>query len=182
MNQTRIIEKYRLKKTIRKKLKQLLLTILLVLITLISIKKNPSLKEQIKENIYMKDNISLKAKQIYQKYFSSKEENKEVTEPVHKEILPFKSITSDKEGVKLTFSSIYPTPVLESGVLVYLDEDKVVLEQIDGIRATYQNVNIKDYKLYDYIEKGDILGETKTKELILSFQKEGEIVDYKNYI
>lgn len=180
MNNTRIVEKYRLKKTIRNELQKLCITILLILIMLISIKKEPSLKERIKENVFTSDIISLKVKKIYQEYFSTKKEEPKSLEPVSKESLPYIKKVEEEDQVKLIFQTTTPIPILESGVLVYVDEEKGILEQIDGVRVTYSNIEIKNYKLYDYLEKGDILGETK--ELILFFQKEGETVDYKNYI
>ena len=182
MNSTRIIKKYRLKKKVRKSLNRLLITIIVVLLALISIKKDPSIKELMKEKVYTKDIVSLKIKKIYQQYFSNKKDENQVVQPVSKEKIPYQKILDEQDGVKLIFSSIYPTPVLESGVLVYIDEEKGIIEQIDGVKATYTNIDIKNYKLYDYLEKGDILGETKSKELILSFQKEGETVDYQNYL
>ena len=37
-------------------------------------------------------------------------------------------------------------------------------------------------KLYDYVEKGELLGETNNNTLFLTFQKNGEYLDYKKYI
>ena len=37
-------------------------------------------------------------------------------------------------------------------------------------------------KLYDYIEKGELLGEAKDGKVYLVFSKEGKYLDYKNYI
>ena len=53
---------------------------------------------------------------------------------------------------------------------------------MDGIDTYYSNVNTNNYKLYDYIEKGQVLGETASTELYLSFEKSGEKLDYKKYI
>ena len=39
-----------------------------------------------------------------------------------------------------------------------------------------------DIKLYDYIEKGNMLGSTKDNVLYLVFQKGGKFLDYKKYI
>ena len=36
--------------------------------------------------------------------------------------------------------------------------------------------------MYEYVEKGDLLGEVSTTELYLLFKKNGEILDYKEYI
>ena len=37
-------------------------------------------------------------------------------------------------------------------------------------------------KLYDYVEKGKLLGETKDNNLYLVYQKDGQYLDYKEYI
>ena len=57
-----------------------------------------------------------------------------------------------------------------------------IVEQIDGIETTYSNINISDYKLYDYVEKGDLIGNALSKKLILQFQKNGEYLDYQKII
>ena len=36
--------------------------------------------------------------------------------------------------------------------------------------------------MYDYIEKGKLLGEVKGKELYMVFQKEGKYLNYKEYL
>ena len=36
--------------------------------------------------------------------------------------------------------------------------------------------------MYDYINKGDYLGEVTDGKLILLFQKKGKILDYNNYV
>ena len=53
---------------------------------------------------------------------------------------------------------------------------------MDGVDTYYINVNISNYKLYDYVEKGQVLGEVKSNELYLKFEKNGEQLDYKKYI
>ena len=46
----------------------------------------------------------------------------------------------------------------------------------------YANINAMNLKLYDYIEKGTLLGETKDNKLYLVFSKNGEYLNYKDYI
>ena len=58
----------------------------------------------------------------------------------------------------------------------------IIVEQVDGVDTYYINVNISNYKLYDYVEKGQVLGEVKSNELYLRFEKNGEQLDYKKYI
>ena len=89
--------------------------------------------------------------------------------------------------MKLTVEDNYLVPVLESGVIIYIGEkdelgNTIIVEQIDGIETIYSNINISDYKLYDYVEKGDLIGNTLSKKLILQFQKNGEYLDYQKII
>ena len=37
-------------------------------------------------------------------------------------------------------------------------------------------------KIYDYIEKGSLLGETISNEMYLFYQKSGEFLDYQEYL
>ena len=77
-------------------------------------------------------------------------------------------------------------PILESGVVVFIGEkddykNTIIVEQVDGIDVFYGNIKTNNIKLYDYVEKGELLGEAN-KELYLVFQKDGEYLDYKEYI
>ena len=77
-------------------------------------------------------------------------------------------------------------PVLESGIVVYIGEKKdygntVIIQQVDGVDAWYSNVDT-NISLYDYVEKGTLLGNSKDNNLYLYFQKNGEFIDYKDYI
>ena len=90
-------------------------------------------------------------------------------------------------GVKLTVEENYLVPVIESGVIVYIGlkdnlGNTIIVEQVDGIETIYSNIDLLNYKLYDYVEKGELIGETINKNLILQFQKNGEYLDYKEII
>ena len=58
----------------------------------------------------------------------------------------------------------------------------IIVQGIDGVDIWYGNVMDTDIKLYDYIEKGNMLGSTKDNVLYLVFQKGGKFLDYKKYI
>ena len=78
-------------------------------------------------------------------------------------------------------------PIIESGVVVFIGEKEnygntVIIEQVDGVETIYGNVNINTIKIYDYVEKGELLGEVNGNKLYLSFQKDGEYLDYKENI
>ena len=77
-------------------------------------------------------------------------------------------------------------PILESGVVVFIGEKEnykntIIVEQTNGVDVFYGNIKSNNIKLYDYVEKGELLGEVN-KELYLVFQKNGEYLDYKKYI
>ena len=46
----------------------------------------------------------------------------------------------------------------------------------------YSNIDTSNIKVYDHVEKGKYLGETLNNKLYLVFKKEGNFVDYKEYI
>ena len=58
----------------------------------------------------------------------------------------------------------------------------IVVEQTDGIEVFYSNIKLNNIKLYDYLEKGELLGEVNDNTLYLVFEKEGKYLDYKEYI
>ena len=90
------------------------------------------------------------------------------------------------DGVKLTVDSEYPVKMLDSGLVVYIGEKEgygscIVVKQSNGIDVIYGNITDTNIKVYDYIEKGTIIGNAN-EYLYLVFQKEGETLDYKKYI
>ncbi len=78
-------------------------------------------------------------------------------------------------------------PALESGLVVFMGNQEgygetLIIQQVNGVDAWYVGITPTDLKLYDYIEKGSLLGEAKEKEMDLYFQKEGAFVSYQDYI
>jgi stage IV sporulation protein FA len=78
-------------------------------------------------------------------------------------------------------------PVLEDGIVVFMGEKEgygntVIVEQVNGVDVYYSNINSNNIKLYDYVEKGKLLGEVKDTKLYLVFQKDGKFLNYKKYL
>ena len=174
-----------LRKEIRKVLNKLLLSITIFLIGMILVKTNPKLKETIKTKVYEESLPFQKLKNTYNKYLGNIVEVEE-TKEVFNEKLSYTNIKKYKDGVKLQVSDNYMVPTLESGVVVFIGEKEnykntIIVEQVDGIDVFYGNIKSDNIKLYDYVEKGELLGEAN-KELYLVFQKDGEYLDYKEYI
>ncbi len=78
-------------------------------------------------------------------------------------------------------------PNLNSGIVVFIGEKEdygntIIVQQMNGIDAWYGNIDTTSIKLYDYVEKGIMLGETKDTTLYLAFQKDGNFHQYKEYL
>ena len=184
-----IKKKLVLKKEIKVFLNKLLISIIIFLTALISVKKTPTLKPVLKDKIYEDSFKFITIKNFYEKYFGDFLSNKvsKETTSVFNEKLSFQKINKYKDGVELIVNTNYLVPVIESGIVVYIGEKEdygytVIVEQVNGIDVFYSNINPIDIKIYDYVEKGSLLGETKNNNLYLVFQKNGEYLDYKKYI
>ena len=122
---------------------------------------------------------------LYNKYIGKlTDENTEVVSG--NQLLEYTSKEKYNDGVKLTVGENYNVNLLESGIVVYIGEKEgygntIIVQQSNGIDAWYGNIENVDAKIYDYIEKGTIIGNTN-KTLYLVFQKNGEILNYEDYI
>ena len=189
MQRKTVKKKLVLKKSVKSFLNKTLISIIIVLIGLILIKGNPDLKKTIKENIYEKSFKFIKSNTIYQKYFGNifsldKMSNK--TEAVFNENINYESIKKYKNGAKLKVQENYLVPALNTGIVLFIGEKEgygttIIIEQIDGVEVYYSNVKA-NVKLYDYIEKGHLIGEANSGNIYLSFLKDGKYLDYQKYL
>ena len=191
MERDRVLkEKLVLKKSIRRLINQTLISIIILLVGLIIIRKDVSLKEKINKKIY-EDNIEfIKVKNLYDKYFGellpiSNLVSKE--QPVFNEKIKYLKEEKYLEGVKLTVDNNIMIPSMKDGIVVFIGEKEnygnaIVVEQTDGVDVTYGNIDSINVKLYDYVESGTLLGQAKDNYMYLVFQKEGNNLDYKQYI
>lgn len=186
----KITKKLVLKKKVKVFISKCLIIVILALFSLIIIKEKPSFKNKIIKYVY-EDNINfIKIKNIYNKYFGkilSVDKIIPTEEKVFNEKLDYEKASVYKDGVELIVNDKYLVPNLESGIVVFIGEKEgygktIIVEQINGIDVWYSNININDIKLYDYIEKGKLLGETIDKKLYMVFEQEGKYLDYKKYI
>lgn len=194
------VEEYRNKKTVKKKLvlkkgirsfiNRLLIVTIIFLSCLILIKSNNSFKHILIKYVYEDSFKFTKLKAIYEKYFGkilSIDKVAPKEEAVFNEKLEYSKANVYNDGAVLTVSDNYMVPTLESGIVVFIGEKEgygstVIIEQVDGIDVWYSNINANNIKMYDYIEKGSLIGEVKGKKLYMVFQKDGAFLDYKKYI
>ena len=170
---------------------KILITAFLTIVLLIALKTNIGFKDNFYRQVYNESFSFSQVNNLYQKYFCSPLpfENffSSKTESVFNENLTYDKEEKYKEGVKLTVSDSYLVPVLESGMVVFVGEKEgygntVIVQQMDGIDLWYGNVNNLNVTLYDYVEKGSLLGEVSSDTLYLVYKKEGKVLDYKKYI
>ena len=170
---------------------KLMLSTVVVLVVLIISKSNPKFKNYIKEKVFETNFSFASINKWYMEKFGNIIpvdniiKDKEVS--VFNEELKYSDAISYKDGVKLSVSSNYLVPVIQSGVVVFIGEKEeygnvIIIQQVDGLDVWYGNINIGEAKMYDYIEKGSLLGEANDNYIFVAFQKDGNFLDYKDYI
>ena len=179
-----------LKKSVRNFITRVLIVVIIFLVGMILVKSNSKAKNSILKQVYDTNFKFTKVKEIYQKYFGnilSIDKLALEDKQVFQEELTYQKSKSYLDGVKLQVNDNYMVPALESGIVIFMGEKEgygntIVIEQIDGIDVYYSNISSDGIKLYDYVEKGKLLGEAEDNQLYLVFQKDGRFLDYKKYI
>ena len=181
-------KKHHLVKRKYKFVNKLLVLGILFVGVLITVKVNPTAASWVKTHVYM-DNFSFaQIENWYNKYiggiFSSNDD--EVTQ-VFSGTIPYTSLEPYYDGVRLKVSSGSGVESLLSGIIVSIGETEhygntIVVEQVDGVSVWYGNVDVSDVKLYDYVEKGQILGMSRSEDLYLVLMKDGAYLNYQDYV
>ncbi len=167
----------------------LLVTIIFLLIAIFS-KKSSNFKNYIVSNVYEKNFSFVKAKKFYNKYLGGivpLERFSNNVSPVFNESLQYDSESKYYDGVKLKVSDSYLVPVLEEGMVTYIGEKEkygnvVIITTIEDKNIWYGNMNRVAVKLYDYVSKGDYLGEVKDNNLYLVISQNNIFLDYEEYL
>ncbi len=185
------VEKKRNGFSIYRYLCKALLVVFLTLLVLIFMKKDPQFKTDFYKFVYNSHFSFATFNDVYEKYMGNPLPFKDLlvqgTEPVFNEQLVYKETNIYKDGVELKVDKNYMVPALDSGIVVFIGDkedykDTVIVQQANGIDVWYSNVAVNNLKLYDYIEKGNLIGEVKTDSLYMVFKKDGKVLDYKDYI
>ena len=165
-----------------------LFTAIIFVINLILCKSNTDYKEFIYKNVYNHNLSFSKIEGFINKYFGEyvPSVNTDVQE-VFNEKLVYNSIEEIDEGVKLNVNMNDVITSFESGIVVFNGikdnlGNTLIIDQIDGNEAWYINVDTSGIEIYDYIEKGNVIGNCLTDNFTIYFKNKGEIVDYKKYI
>lgn len=164
-----------------------LISIIFFLISIIITNKSDKLMSIYKEYVYKESIPFTKVKSWYEDLFGSilpKENNTKLVMSEGK-LIP-KSINNylDGEVLKLENNTLINT--LTSGVVVYMGQKEgygntIIIQGIDGVDIWYGNIDKSNIKLYDYIEKNTLLGETISDQLYLVIKKDNEYIKYEDY-
>lgn len=166
-------------------LTKLMITILITITTLLILKIKPDLKSSFYEHVFHDQISFVQVNEFYEKYLKDVLPFQDLwkVEPVFQEKLTYSSISKYKDGSSLKVTSSYLVPILEDGMIIYTGEKEdygltVIIEQVNGIEVWYSNLKNYRVKLYDYVEKGTLLGEVDN-ELYIVIKKDGKYLNYE---
>ena len=168
-----------------------LVLVIVVLICLIFLKSNADLRNTVYKKVFQNNMSFAKINEIYKKYFGSSlpfsNDNSEKTKLVSDINLEYSSNEKYKDGVKLIVKDGYLVPSMDKGLVIFKGEKEgygntVIIQRPDNVEVWYANLKNISVSLYDYIKKGDYLGEANGTSIYLVFQKEGKTLDYQKYI
>lgn len=175
----------------KKNITKVLICIIFFLTIGIISKTDYEIKKILKTKLYEESLSFTKFEKIYNKYlggiFPIENIKQNNITPVFNEKLTYKNVTKYKDGIILETTEKYLIPNLENGIIIYIGEKKgygevIIVENENNINIWYGNVCNYNLKLYDRINKGDIIGETCKNQLFLLFKKDNKVLDYNNYI
>lgn len=169
------------------KLLKFLVVVVLTMITLILLKTNANLKENFYKYVYASNISFASINNWYESKFGSPIPfSSYVDKPVFNETLKYTDASIYKDGVKLTVAPDYLVPTLETGIVIFTGDKEgygktVIVEGENGVETWYSNLTEINVQLYDYISSGSLIGSVD-EYLYLVFIKDGEVMDYKEYI
>ena len=169
------------------KLSKILLTLILFIGVLIGLKKDLNFRTLFYDKVYNENFNFAYFNKLYTQYFGSPMPFFiDSTETVFNEKLVYTSLDEYYDGIVLDVDSNYLIPVLSEGMVVFVGEkeyygNSIIIEDASGVEILYGNLNTFNLQMYDYVEKGTLVGEVD-KQLYLVFSKDGEKIGYEVYL
>ena len=173
-------------KKVSKIFSKILLSIIFILISCIYIHLDKNNLANYQKFVFTDNLTFAKINDTYHKFFGSlfpSVVNNDESIVANNEVT-LNEITEYQDGYKIKSSS--PISVLESGIIVYLDEKEgygktAIIQGINGYDIWYGNLTDESVKLYDYVEKGSILGNCLDGFYYNVFYKDGNKISYEEY-
>lgn len=165
-----------------------LLSIIIILVSLIVTNFSESIRNTFKEKV-LEENINFnKINKMYKKYIGNINNNDETIKVVsnYNDLNNVEKEKKEDGSYEIFVGKSYPVTFLESGIVVFIGDknnynDMVIVQGNDGVDIWYSQVVMNNYSLYDYVSKGEILGETNKDTLILNIVKDGKSLEYEKY-
>ena len=178
--------KLRNNKKLSKYLTKFLLAIIFFLVSVIFTNISDKNLLFYKEYVFTESLPFTKIKGWYEDLFGEVLPKEDNTATVFNGKLVYKSIENYESGEKLVVNANSLVNNLTSGIVVYSgDKDNygntVIIQGIDGVDIWYGNLENVSVNLYDYIEAGTVIGQTKDENLYLVIKKDNEFIKYENY-
>lgn len=178
------------KKLIFSSIIKTLLVIVVFLGSLIYIRQSDNKKEMFKKLVYTNSLSFAKIYNLYNKYLGDvipfKNTKKDDTKIVSDEKISYSNIIKEKDGYILEVSQNYSVPSIKSGIVIESKTDDtygniIKIQDKNSLVITYGNLENLNIKLYDYVEKGEILG-TCNNKLYIMFMKDDKALSYEEYL
>ena len=175
-------------KIIYKMIIKSLICILLFVFYLILNKSSLDFKDIIYQKVYNSNISFAKINHWYESHFGSLFPIKNMDDiQVFNESIMYSDKEKYEQGVLLKVNNNYIVPSMNNGIVIYIGEKEkygktIIIEDDNGLDTWYSNINIGNITIYDYVNKGDYLGEAIDGKLIMVFQKNGKYENYEKYI
>ena len=167
---------------------KVLLVVIITIFGSLIVNKNSNIKNVIYDSVYINYLNFSHIKNIYNNYLGDiiPFQNVIKEEAVFNEKLKYRDLSTYNNGIKLTLNNNI-VPILDSGIVIYIgNKDNfnktVIIENSDGVEEWYGNLDNIKVNLYDYVNKNDILGDTKDNTLYLEFKKDNKSLDYNKFL
>lgn len=167
-----------------------LIVVVIFLGSLIYIKQSNENKETFKKIVYNNSLSFAKIYNLYNKYLGDvipfKNTYKDNTMVVSNEKITYSNISKENNGFVLDVSSEYAFSALKGGIVVEKKKNDtygnmIKIQDKEGLNITYGMASEINVELYDYVEKGELLGKAN-KKLYLIFEKDGKYLSYEKYL
>lgn len=164
---------------------KVLISAFLVISVLAICNLSDNTKELIKEELFQTNFNFSKINKLYSALF--KKVNIEDSQVVSLDNgINYSSHEKYKDGVSLKTKSGEAVSFIDSGIVVFIGQKEgygntLIVQQSDGVDVWYGNIENISVNIYDYVNKNTNFATLKD-DLYLVFQKNGEFLDYQEYI
>ena len=179
--------KYR--KYIYNVINRILVAFVVIFALLILKKVKPTKSYYLKNKIFSKSlsfiNINTISKKLIGKeVFYNPNKNNEML--VFSDITNFNNVEKHGNSESFLVSDNLPIGSIQSGVVIFIGEKEdlgntVIIQGIDNYNIWYGNLKNNNVSLYDYVEKGTLIGECSNNKLYLLIEKDNHIYSYEEY-